>query len=379
MLKVEDFTNELITRGIKKYVGVPDSTFKDWISYIGDVESINHVIAVNECEATAIAAGQYLATGKPSLVYMQNDGLGKVINPYTSLCSKDVFSIPMLFMIGWRGEPGGKDASQHLMMGRIMEDMLKLLDIPYDILTGDLSQDILKIEEALGYMQRESAPYALVIRKGLFLTYNKQIAIDKNKKEYLSREEAIQLIVDNIDKDAAFVSTTGKASRELFELRKQQNANVRKDFYNIGAMGCAPSIAFGIASCKRNHQVYVVDGDGALLMQMGALATIGHYKLSNFKHILIDNNAHDSTGGQPNASSSVDFLELAKSCGYKFVEFAEDKDDIIVKLRMLNVQEGPALLVVRAACGARADLGRPDVPLDELKKTFMNNLLDDNE
>ncbi len=377
MLKVEEFTELLIENNLTNMVGVPDSTFKEWISYIGTASGLNHFVAVNECEATAIGAGQYLASGKPSVVYMQNDGFGKVVNPYTSLCAKDVFSIPMLFLVGWRGEPGQGDAAQHVLMGRIMTKLFDVMEIPYDVLTGDIAEDTIKVETAVSYMKKEMTPYALVLCKGLFIAaensseniVDDRLAVDG----LLSRERLIELILDNTEDDALFVSTTGKASRELFELRKARNNSERQDFYNIGAMGCASSIAFGVASCGGDKPVYIIDGDGAVLMQMGALATVGHYGLSNLKHIIIDNNAHDSTGGQPNSSNTVDFAGVAKACGYKSVQVADGEADVVGKIKELAVIDGPALLVLPSCCGARDDLGRPDVALSELKFTFMNN------
>ncbi len=375
MLQVTEFTDALLKQGLQNIVGVPDSTFKEWISYIGATEKVNHTVAVNECEATAIAAGQYLATGKPSVVYMQNDGFGKVVNPYSSLCSDSVFSIPMLFIVGWRGEPGGKDAAQHLMMGKVMTDIFALLGINYDVLTGNIDEDTVKVADAVKYMQNNSKAYALVVRRATFMAESNIPENSTVADDFMLREELIELILDNSPDDAAFVATTGKAGRELFELRRQRDEEiVRKDFYNIGAMGCASSIAFGIASCQKNRPVYVIDGDGALLMQMGALATIGHYGFENFRHIVIDNNAHDSTGGQPNSSCTVDFVEAAKACGYRSAYSVSAKNDVVLHLNELAKSKGPSLLVLRAKCGARADLGRPDIKLPELKKAFMEYL-----
>lgn len=375
MLKAEEFTELLKNHSLTNVVGVPDSTFKEWIDYVAADNAMNHTTAANECEAVAIAVGQYLATGLPSVVYMQNDGLGKTVNPHTSLCARDVYSIPMLLMIGWRGEPGSGDAPQHAMMGRVLQRLLDLLNIRYEVLSPDAQTDRSILQKAVDYMAAESMPFALLIRRGLFASGVVREERD-HEKGLLLREQVIGLILDSFDADCIFVSTTGKASRELFELRKKRGDAPGTDFYTVGAMGCAPAIALGIAQSCRSRNVCVIDGDGAILMQMGSLATIGHYGMTNFKHIIIDNRAHDSTGGQPTVSSTTHFVSIARACGYPFTKSVESgaEGEIVGALKDLAACEGPGLLVVRAQCGSRKDLGRPTTPLIELKKGLMSRL-----
>ena len=373
MLDPSEFTSLLKHHGLSSVVGVPDSTLADWIAYARTDPDLRHVGAVNECEAVAVAMGQYLATGRPSIVYMQNDGLGKTVNPHTSLLCGDVYAIPMLLLVGWRGEPGRSDAAQHRMMGRILAPLLGLLDIPHAVLTGEAARDAELVAEAVSYMEQQSLPYALIVRRGLFSAYPSPEPVG-GESELMTREDVIRMTLDAFGLDTVFVATTGKASRELFELRHTRGECVSGDLYTVGGMGCAAAIGLGVAQSRGDRQVCVIDGDGAALMQLGTLATIGREAPPNLKHIVIDNHSHDSTGGQPTAASTTDITRVAEACGYRSSRSAVSEDDIRDGLATLAACGGPALLRVRVRRGARPDLGRPIAPLPEVRDGFMAKL-----
>jgi len=372
MLNCNDFFSLCKKYDFSFFVGVPDSTFKSWMSFLEkNNDRLINIPTVNECEAVAICAGYHLSTGKIGVLYMQNSGLGKTINPLTSLCDPAVYSIPILLMIGWRGEPGKKDAYQHHKMGPITLELLDLLEIPYEIISSEINQLEKTLKNAKDYMKHNNKSYALIVRKGVFEKLEEQNESITIKP---SREEALKTILKNLDGDEIIVSTTGKISRELFEARSENKKDYNHDFYNIGAMGCAQSIAFGIALNKKNKKVWVFDGDGSVLMQMGALATIGHHSPGNFYHIIFDNQAHDSTGGQPTCSDTVCFDKVAVACNYKFVQVVNDLNSLKKAVKTLKERKGPSLIVVKVKKGSREDLGRPTLHPNEHKEEFMNKL-----
>ena len=372
MLTCKDFAKLCKKYDFTFFSGVPDSTFKSWMSFLDmDKTDLTNIIAVNECEATAICAGYHLSTGKVAVLYMQNDGFGKTVNPLTSLCNPEVYSIPILLMIGWRGEPGKKDAPQHHKMGKILLELLDLLEIPYEILSDDLKKAEKTLEKAKTSMKKNNRPFAIIVKRGTFES-SKEVSKEPN---LMSREEALQTIMKHLH-DEIIVSTTGKISRELFEYRASKKQHMDHDFYNIGAMGCAQSIALGIALQQKKKKVFVFDGDGAVLMQTGAVATIGHYAPSNFYHVIFDNSAHDSTGGQPTCSDTVNFKEIALACNYKYANIANTKQELEKSIKNLITKKGPALLVVKVKKGARKDLGRPTKTPVEHKTEFMKAIKD---
>ena len=359
------------------FAGVPDSTFKAWMTYLDENNGngLNNIIACNECEAVAIASGYHLATNNIGVVYMQNSGFGKTINPITSLADSEVYSIPMLLMIGWRGEPGKKDEPQHKKMGRVTIPLLEALEIPYSFLpetAPEFDQLLLKISN---FFKENKKPYALIVKKNLIEPFT-----SSKRKETIyemTREEALKIIINSFNGDEIIVSTTGKTSRELFELRIARGENPR-DFYTVGSMGCTSSIALGIALNSKKKTI-VIDGDGALIMQLGALTTIGHYHPENLYHILVDNNAHESTGGQPTVSDTVNFKEICLGSGYKSVYLASNRDDLKIALeKMFNEKEkegkGPSMLIIKVKKGSREDLGRPTTTPIQNKEFFMNSL-----
>ena len=371
MIKCQDFYQICKKNNLTFFAGVPDSTFKSWMTFLEkNQDKITNIPTVNECEAIAICTGYHLATGKTGVVYMQNSGLGKTVNPLTSLCDPEVYSIPILLMIGWRGEPGTKDAYQHHKMGPITPKLLETLGIPYTIITNNIKTLEKTLKKAIKNMEKNHRPYALIVRRNIF---EKTSDIQEKTKNKLGREQAIKIILKQLKNDEIIVSTTGKISRELYENHKEKNL-CDHDFYNIGAMGCAQSIALGIALQKPEKKVVVFDGDGSVLMQMGALATIGHHQPSNFIHIVFDNQAHDSTGGQPTISNTVNFDKIAKACNYKITETSEDEKNLKRTLDKIIKDKGPSLLVVKVKKGSRDNLTRPSLSPIEHKKRFMKEL-----
>lgn len=368
MISPELFSARLVELGFDTAVGVPDSTFKGLISYISTQNQFNHVIASNECEASAIAAGYYLAHQKPAVIYMQNSGFCKTLNPYTSLLADEVYGIPALMMVGWRGEPGKKDEPQHKMMGRIMIELFKTSELEYAVLSESLWEN--QLAQARKYIETQKQPYVIVVPKGLFDDF--QIPGNATSST-LKREQVIEIIVKNASKEAVFISTTGKTSRELFEIRERRGEGHGPDFYTVGSMGCASSIAFGVGLGDSSKPIYILDGDGAALMQLGSMATIGHYKNNRLKHIIIDNNAHESTGGQPTVSQGVDFARIAEACGYENVCTVDNERDLNACLQELENNGKLSLLVVNVKKGSRKDLGRPTTTPKENRDAFIQN------
>jgi phosphonopyruvate decarboxylase len=369
MISSVDFSGKLSQLGFDTAIGVPDSTFKGLISYFSTRGAFKHVIAANECEAMGIAAGYYLARQTPALVYMQNSGFCKTLNPYTSMLAHDVYAIPTLMLVGWRGEPGKKDEPQHKMMGRIMTNLFDAAEIHFSVLDEPQWQS--QLEQARDYLRENDRPYIIAIKKGLFDDF--KIPGDSVSQDLMTREQALNVIVDHTSRDAVFVSTTGKTSRELFEIREQRSQPHGTDFYTVGSMGCASSIALGVGLANSEKQVFVLDGDGAVLMQLGTLATMGHYKNPRLKHIILDNNSHESTGGQATVSGSVDFTAIARACGYEFAQCVDNPDDLKDCLSNLETNGRLSLLVVKIKKGSRPDLGRPTTTPRENRDGFIEN------
>ncbi len=371
MIKPKEFCDALNEKGIEFFTGVPDSLLKDFNAYVMDNAGENHIITANEGGAVALASGYHLATGKIPLVYMQNSGIGNAVNPLVSLADKKVYSIPMLLLVGWRGEPMIKDEPQHMKMGRINPALLKALEIPYAIL--DSEADYKKIiKKAVEHSKKKKEPYAILVKKDSFEKYKLQ---NKREVNYPSkREGALKIIADSLSEKDIIVSTTGKLSRELYEHREELKQKHGKDFLCVGNMGHSSMIALGIALAKPDRNVYCFDGDGAALMHLGGMAIIGQKQPKNFKHIIFNNGCHESVGGQPTAGFDVDFLKIALGCGYKKVGRAKNPEEIKNKIAKLKSLEGPTLLEIRISPGARENLGRPKTSPRENKEEFMENL-----
>ena len=376
MINCKNFVNSLMENGIDFFTGVPDSLLKDFCAYIYDnIDEKNNIVAANEGSAVSLAAGYHLSTGKTGLVYMQNSGQGNAINPLVSLMDSDVYKIPVLLLIGWRGEPGKKDEPQHIKQGKITLDLLETLGIPWKVLSENDDETDEIIKDAVDSINSKSGPYAIVIKKGTFESYNLKNT-GENRFE-LSREEAIKRIVDLMDPADVIVSTTGKTSRELFEYREEKNQEHSRDFLTVGSMGHSSQIALAIALTQASKNIYCIDGDGAFIMHMGALTTIGEKKPENYKHIIINNGAHDSVGGQPTAGFLIDIPGVAKACGYRYVCSVDKKDELDDKILSLKNAEGPVLLEIKVNRGARDDLGRPTTTPVENKIEFMKFLKDE--
>ncbi len=367
----EDLWNLFKAEDLTFFTGIPDSTFKDWMVFLdrSPDSELSNVIASNECEAIAIATGYHLATTKIGVVYMQNAGEGKTVNPLTSLCDPEVYSIPMLLMIGWRGQPGKSDEPQHKKMGKITLSLLELLGIPYEILTTSIKDSKHLIGSLILKATRQQRPVALIVPRGIINDPNYQQVIEPQYT--IRREDALKTIVENLSNSEVIISTTGKTSRELFEYRVALGETPH-DFYTVGGMGCASAIALGASIQKPSKQFIVLDGDGSLLMQMGTLATIGFYKPKNLIHVLFDNESHESTGGQPTVSSNVSFSQVAQACGYATVNEVSSQEEIKDTLEKLLKEDGPHFFSIKVNQGSRSELGRPTTSPVQNKREFMD-------
>lgn len=373
MIECSLFYDTLIRLGIDFFTGVPDSLLKSFCAYITDhTNSKSHLIAANEGGAIALACGHYLATGRSGLVYMQNSGQGNAVNPLVSLADPEVYSIPMLLLIGWRGEPGKHDEPQHIKQGKITLSLLDTLGVPYKVLSDNAEEAKVCLEEIIDVLKARGGPVALIVRKGTFGPY--QMQKRDNLQLELARQAAIKAVVDNLDECDIIVSTTGKTSRELYEYRDNVDGDHYRDFLTIGSMGHCSQIALGIALAKPERQVYCLDGDGAVIMHMGAMAIIGSSKPKNFKHIVFNNGCHDSVGGQPTCGFAVSITGIANACGYKLTLQARTEEEIIDKLRVIRSAGGPVMLEIILKKGARKNLGRPKSPPKENKTKFMEFL-----
>lgn len=370
-MKVETFTEIL---GAEFYTGVPDSQLRPLCDYLMNTfgtDPRRHVIAANEGNAAALAAGYHLATGKVPVVYLQNSGEGNLINPAASLLHRQVYGIPVIFVVGWRGEPGIHDEPQHVYQGAVTLKLLEDLDIPAFVIGPETTDEQVRAAmEDFQAILKEGGDAAFVIRKG-GLTYDQKA--DYHNQYALRREEAIRQIAAAAGEDP-IVSTTGKASRELFEIRERAGQDHSRDFLTVGSMGHASSIALGIALHRPERRVWCLDGDGALLMHMGALAVIGQSRPNNLIHIVLNNAAHESVGGLPTAAGRLDLPAIAKACGYPHAATAETIEELDVALQEAKTRRELCFLEVKCAIGARPDLGRPTTTPQENKRAFMERL-----
>lgn len=370
MISPDFFYQTLKSKGITYFAGTPDSLLKSFCFYVSDnTESSHHVIAANEGGAIGLAMGYHLATGDIPAVYMQNSGLGNAINPLLSLSDPDVYSIPMIMIVGWRGEPGVKDEPQHLKQGRVTLRLLEAMEIPYSVIEGDEDAAGKAIAKAVDVAGKQSGAYALVVKNGAFSSFPPKVA--GNKVFSYSREDVIDTIVQRLDARDIVVATTGMVSRELFECRKSHGHGHDSDFLTVGGMGHASQIALEIATHRPDRRVICLDGDGALLMHMGAAAIAGSRAGSNFKHIIINNGAHDSVGGQPTVAHSIDIQSVLTGCGYKYVSSCAQRDLLVEEISLLLDSQGPAALEIMVDKGARSDLGRPSSDLKKSLASFM--------
>ncbi|MCR4909454.1 MAG: phosphonopyruvate decarboxylase [Lachnospiraceae bacterium] len=362
------------TLGADFYTGVPDSQLKALCSYLMErygIDPAHHLIAANEGNCLGLAAGYHLATGRAAVVYMQNSGEGNVINPLASLLHKKVYGIPVIFVIGWRGEPGVHDEPQHIYQGEITETLMEVMGVSSAVIDQETTEEELKSTmKGFSEVLDGGGQVAFIVRKNA-LKYTGSVKYSNSYQ--MTREAAIELVVSAAGEDMV-ISTTGKASRELFELRERLGEGHGHDFLTVGSMGHSSSIALGVALQKPDRRVWCIDGDGAALMHLGALALVGSQAPKNFVHVLINNEAHESVGGMPTAAGSVDFPVLAGAVGYKNACSVKTPKELERVLEAVGEKDGPTFIEVKCAIGAREDLGRPTTTPEENKRAFMDTL-----
>ena len=363
----------LLQRGVDFYTGVPDSLLKSLCAYITDhCDEKHHIIAANEGGAIGLAAGYHLATGKIPVVYMQNSGMGNAANPLISLMDKDVYHMPVLLVIGWRGEPGEHDEPQHVKQGKITLPLLDAMQIRYEVLAYEPTALVPQLNRVFEDLRKTQEPFALVVKKNTFAPYTWEKKVSSGWT--LPRERALQLLTGRLGKNDVIVSTTGMISRELFEYRAQRQEGHAHDFLTVGSMGHASQIALGISLYKPERRVFCFDGDGASLMHMGSWAITGANAGTNYYHIVFNNSAHDSVGGQPTVGSAVDFPAIAKACGYPYAVRVDNFADLDRELETAKNRNMLSLIEVKCSIGAREDLGRPTTTALENNQNFMEYL-----
>jgi phosphonopyruvate decarboxylase len=373
MIRPSFFYDTLKANDIDFYAGVPDSLLKNLCAYITDhADDTHNIIAANEGGAMGLAAGYHLATGKIPVVYMQNSGEGNIINPLASLTDKDVYQIPVLLIIGWRGKPGVHDEPQHVKQGKVTLPLLETMGIPYQVLDKDEEQAAKQIQTAVDFMNNSREVYALVIEKDTFDTYTLQHVVQNDLS--LTREEAIQTVAAALDEKDVIVSTTGMISRELFEYRTAMHEGHERDFLTVGSMGHASQIALGIALEQPQRKVWCFDGDGASIMHMGSIAIVASKHPQNYIHVVFNNGAHDSVGGQPTVGLSIQLPAIADAVGYSASYSVTTKDELTAVLPLVKSEEGPVLLQVCVKKGNRKDLGRPTTTPIQNKEALMEFL-----
>lgn len=374
-MDVKHFIAAIRGLGIEHYIGVPDSTLKTFCEYLnGELNgAVKHYVPANEGAAVGLATGIYLASKKVSCVYLQNSGIGNLYNPAASLIHEKVYDIPMLFVAGWRGEPGVKDEPQHIYQGEITKTTLELLGITPFVINKEMTEGAFSdIIAAVGQILSQGKRCALIIRKGSLTGKSKYVP--RNFYSFV-REDAIQTLIGHIMPTDAIVSTTGKISRELYESSDRILGNHSQSFLTVGSMGHASMIALGVALERPNHTVFCLDGDGAAFMHMGAMPFIARNAPKNYIHILLNNDAHESVGGMPTGIAGFDYSRAAMACGYQEVFSVSDKEAFRGVLQSVRQRQGPIFIEVKTAIGARDDLGRPQETPVENKEKFMARLL----
>ena len=356
------------------YTGVPDSQLKALCNYLMatyGIDAKHHIIAANEGNCTALAAGYHLATGKVPVVYLQNSGEGNIINPVASLLNDKVYAIPVVFIVGWRGEPGIHDEPQHIYQGKVTVKLLEDMDIALFIIGKETTDD--EVEKAMCDFRKlldTGKQVAFVVRKGALTDAPK---VKYKNENNMIREEIIRHIVRASGEDP-IVSTTGKVSRELFETRVANDQSHKYDFLTVGSMGHSSSIALGVAINKPEQRIWCIDGDGAVLMHMGSMAVLGSNKPKNMIHVVINNGAHETVGGMPTVAGSIDLVGVAKACGYPYAKCVDTFEDLDRELEAAKEREVLSLIEVKCSIGAREDLGRPTTTALENKQNFMTYL-----
>lgn len=363
-----DVLEEVLEVGF--YAGVPDSLLSPFTGEIVNKYGVSekHIVAANEGNAIGLAAGYHLATGKIPCVYMQNSGEGNMLNPYASLLAPEVYKIPCVFVVGWRGEPGTKDEPQHVFQGEITQSLLELLTIQTVVVRKDMTfSELEAAAESFKDILKDGKCVAFIVEKGALSSEN---PVKYTNSYTMKREDALKEIVKGIGEDIV-VSTTGKASRELFEIREQNGQPHKYDFLTVGSMGHSSSIALSIALEKKENKVWCIDGDGAALMHMGAMAVIGANAPSNMVHIVINNESHETVGGMPTVAGKIDITKIAEGCGYQKILKATTPEEVAKVIAEAKKSEELTFIEIKAALGARSDLGRPTTTAEENKLNFM--------
>lgn len=372
-MKACELLKQIEERGIDTIAGVPDSTLKQFCDGIQNYKgALAHYVTANEGAAVGVAIGSFLASGKPACVYMQNSGIGNAVNPLASLANGDVYGVPILFIVGWRGEPGVKDEPQHVFQGKITCELFDTLAVPYRVVDKDTTDEEMRqiLDEAFAVLG-ENRQYAIIVKKG---TFEKAEPFVWKNGNQMVREAVLGRILEILPEDAVIVSTTGKISRELYEQSNQINGNHDQIFMTVGGMGHASMIAFGIAQKRPDKKVLCIDGDGAVLMHMGALPFIASQAPANFYHIVINNQAHESVGAMPTGCQQSDFARIAGAAGYVRSEKLESMEALDQIAEAMMKENGPILFEIPVSLDARADLGRPKESARENKEEFMRFL-----
>ena len=372
MIRPEFFIEALREKGIDCFAGVPDSLLKNICAYITDhFDAAHNIIAANEGAAVGLAAGHYLATGQPACVYMQNSGEGNIINPLASLTDQEVYNIPVLLLIGWRGRPGVHDEPQHVKQGKVTTGLLNVMGVNYEVLSKEEDKAAKQIEKAAKALANKEV-FALVIEKDTFEDFKLQ-NVEMNDLT-MSREEAIQTVAAALGEKDCIVSTTGMISRELFEYRTSKNEGHERDFLTVGSMGHASQIALGIALAQPERKVWCFDGDGAAIMHMGSMAIVANKASKNYVHVVFNNGAHDSVGGQPTVGLKIDLPRVARAVGYPHTYSVSTKEDLTDVLNEVKKNNDLSLIEIKVKKGNRKDLGRPTTTPIQNKDALMTFL-----
>ncbi len=365
------FLKELLRNGVNFFAGVPDSLLKEFCLCVENkIDQDKHIITANEGSAIALASGYYLGRGGIPLVYMQNSGFGNALNPLLSLSDPDVYSIPIILLIGWRGDPAIEDEPQHKKQGKVQIDLLNAIHYPYEIIGKNDINFKQKIARAAQKAKKFSTPVILLVKKSTFSKsgFNKSC---KPKNE-MSRENALEIIIDNLSEDSALVSTTGKTSREIFEIRERRLDSHKKDFLTVGSMGHCSSIALGVALAKPKRPVVCIDGDGSMLMHLGALTNIATSNLKNFYYFLLNNRVHESVGGQDTAAKLIDLSSVVNSMHVFQQEKVNTRLKLKARLKNFFKKSGPCFMEIEISSNSRSNLGRPTIAPSENKLEFIN-------
>mgnify|MGYP006420923723 CR=1 FL=1 len=372
MLCPTDYLRVLGDSGVTFFTGVPDSLLKEFCACVTmTLKPEDHFISANEGAAVGLAIGHYIGTGSLPLVYLQNSGLGNVVNPLLSLASPEVYGTPMLLMLGWRGEPGTKDEPQHVHQGRVMAKMLEDMDLPFVVLSEDMVEAEVQTKAAAQQARDINGPVALVVKKN---TFDKYAAPEVEADLPLGREEAIIAAAETLEDNAAVICTTGMPSRELFEFRARNEAGHDRDFLTVGGMGHASQIALGLAMSQPARPIYCFDGDGAVLMHMGSMAITGQSNAKNLIHLVFNNGVHGSVGGQPTVGFNIDMPKIAIACGYASAQRVTNKKGLHSAITMARATDGVSFIEVQVRPGNRADIGRPTSTPEQNKVAMMKFL-----